>query len=93
MYSYAVMQIFLHFTLTFYIPFLVVTTWRGHIENVTNMTMVEEQKMLLTSSLDCTVRIWTFDGDYIGKPVLQEENTEILCKSSKLKFGLNVDLP
>ena len=46
--------------------YLVITTWRGHIESITSITLIEDQKMLLSSSLDCTVRLWTFDGEYIG---------------------------
>ncbi len=46
--------------------FAVVTNWRGHVESVTAMVMVEEHRMLLTSSLDCTVRVWTTDGEYVG---------------------------
>ncbi|XP_064637892.1 WD repeat-containing protein on Y chromosome-like [Lineus longissimus] len=41
-------------------------TWRGHIESVTCIDLVEEHKMMLTASLDCTVRMWTLDGEYVG---------------------------
>jgi WD40 repeat protein len=44
------------------------TMWRGHVESVTSTAIVEEHKMVVTSSLDCTVRMWTFDGEYVGKP-------------------------
>ena len=44
----------------------VLATWRGHIESVTSVTLVEAQKMILTSSLDCTVRLWTLEGHYVG---------------------------
>ncbi|XP_074650451.1 cilia- and flagella-associated protein 337-like [Tubulanus polymorphus] len=40
--------------------------WRGHIDSVTALDLVEDHKMIITASLDCTVRLWTFDGDYIG---------------------------
>lgn len=46
---------------------VVLKRWRGHIDNTTCMTIVEDPKILITSSLDCTVRLWTFDGDYVGK--------------------------
>ena len=40
--------------------------WRGHVESVTSITLVEENKLILTSSLDCTVRLWTLEGEYVG---------------------------
>ncbi|KAK3099235.1 hypothetical protein FSP39_001323 [Pinctada imbricata] len=45
-----------------------VHTWRGHIDSINNMELVfhEKQKLLMTASNDCTVRLWNFDGDYIG---------------------------
>ncbi|CAH1777712.1 unnamed protein product [Owenia fusiformis] len=40
--------------------------WRGHIENVTCIDLIEDSSMLLSSSLDHTVRLWTYDGRYVG---------------------------
>ena len=31
-----------------------------------SLTKVEEHKILLSSSVDCTVRMWNMDGHYIG---------------------------
>ena len=50
-----------------YLNFSVVTMWRGHVGSVTCLTLAEEHKMLLSSSMDCTVRVWTFDGEYVGE--------------------------
>ena len=65
--------IYHHITKTLIIPedasvfmCVVMNRWRAHVDNVTCLTLVEEQKILITSSLDCTVRVWTFDGDYVG---------------------------
>ena len=44
----------------------VIATWRGHVESVTCLHLIEEKQTLLTSSLDCTVRMWTTAGHYIG---------------------------
>ena len=41
--------------------------WRGHVESITSITLVEENKMIMTSSLDCTVRLWTLEGEYVGR--------------------------
>ena len=52
----------------FYIPlFQVLASWRGHLENVTCISIVDEPEMVLTSSLDCTVRLWTTKGHYVGE--------------------------
>ena len=42
-------------------------SWRGHVKSVTSLTMVEEHKILLSSSVDCTVRMWNMEGHYIGR--------------------------
>ena len=31
------------------------------------MDLVESHNILITTSLDCTVRLWTTEGHYIGK--------------------------
>ncbi|XP_041461483.1 WD repeat-containing protein on Y chromosome-like isoform X2 [Lytechinus variegatus] len=41
-------------------------SWRGHIQSITSMNLVEEHSILITSSLDCTVRLWTTEGHYVG---------------------------
>jgi len=30
------------------------------------MTLIEDHQLLITSSLDCTVRVWTYAGHYVG---------------------------
>ncbi|ELW48350.1 60S ribosomal protein L6, partial [Tupaia chinensis] len=40
--------------------------WRAHISMVTSLELIEEEKVLLSSSLDCTVRLWSRDGEFIG---------------------------
>ena len=45
---------------------VVVSKWRGHVENITCMALAEDHQLLMTSSLDCTVRLWTFSGHYVG---------------------------
>ena len=69
---------------------LVIVMWRGHVENITSITLVEETKMLITSSLDCTVRIWTYDSEYVGK--LFHYQLDQNCISSTLvHVRLNTD--
>ncbi|XP_076728370.1 cilia- and flagella-associated protein 337-like [Callospermophilus lateralis] len=43
-----------------------VTFWRAHVSMVTCLELIEEENILLSSSLDHTVRLWSMDGAYIG---------------------------
>nr|XP_023477104.1 LOW QUALITY PROTEIN: WD repeat-containing protein 64-like [Equus caballus] len=43
-----------------------VTFWRAHVSMVTSLELIEEEKFLLSSSLDLTVRLWSMDGEYTG---------------------------
>jgi len=47
-------------------PAELLNMWRAHIESVTCMDVIENENLLLTSSMDCTVRLWTLEGEYIG---------------------------
>ncbi|XP_059985526.1 LOW QUALITY PROTEIN: uncharacterized protein LOC132508994 [Lagenorhynchus albirostris] len=40
--------------------------WGAHISMVTFLELIEEEKFLLSSSLDRTVHLWSTDGEYIG---------------------------
>ncbi|XP_071951711.1 cilia- and flagella-associated protein 337-like [Antedon mediterranea] len=41
-------------------------SWRAHVESITCMDLVEGSDVVITSSNDCTVRLWTTGGHYIG---------------------------
>uniref|UniRef100_A0A8D2DRP7 Uncharacterized protein n=1 Tax=Sciurus vulgaris TaxID=55149 RepID=A0A8D2DRP7_SCIVU len=43
-----------------------VTFWRAHVSTVTCLELIEEENILLSSSLDRTVRLWSKTGAYIG---------------------------
>ncbi|XP_074153531.1 cilia- and flagella-associated protein 337-like [Sminthopsis crassicaudata] len=43
-----------------------VKIWRAHVNAVTCLELMEKEKVLLSSSIDCTVRLWSMDGEYIG---------------------------
>ena len=43
-----------------------VKTWRAHIQNISSIEYIETARILITSSIDCTIRVWTPDGKYIG---------------------------
>lgn len=60
----------------------VLLNWRAHIECITNVILVDEQKIIISASLDCTVRVWTLEaGDYIGT-FGQSENWNIYDSST-----------
>ncbi|XP_028817157.1 WD repeat-containing protein on Y chromosome isoform X4 [Denticeps clupeoides] len=40
--------------------------WRAHIKSITGLQIVDSDQVLLTSSTDCTVRLWSRNGEFIG---------------------------
>ena len=48
--------------------------WRAHVENINSLDFIDEYKLLITASSDCSVRLWNKDGDYIGEFILIIEN-------------------
>ncbi|XP_036453237.1 WD repeat-containing protein on Y chromosome [Colossoma macropomum] len=43
-----------------------VNFWRAHISSITGLQIIENDQVLLTSSTDCTVRLWSVHGEFIG---------------------------
>ncbi|XP_055052839.2 cilia- and flagella-associated protein 337 isoform X1 [Misgurnus anguillicaudatus] len=43
-----------------------VNFWRAHISSITGLKIIENDQFLLTSSVDCSVRLWNIHGDFIG---------------------------
>lgn len=54
-------------SITYVSHLLVVTTWRAHVENINSLDFIDEHKLLITASNDCSVRLWNKDGDYVGE--------------------------
>ncbi|KAG9491925.1 hypothetical protein GDO78_000430 [Eleutherodactylus coqui] len=40
--------------------------WRAHVEMITDLEVIDEDKVVLSSSLDCAARLWSIDGEFIG---------------------------
>ncbi|CAN2388852.1 WD40 repeats [Pristimantis euphronides] len=40
--------------------------WRAHRSDITRVITVEKHHVIVTSSQDCTVKLWTVQGEYIG---------------------------
>ncbi|XP_062873393.1 WD repeat-containing protein 64 [Trichomycterus rosablanca] len=47
-------------------PQKVVNFWRAHIGSITGLQIIENDQVLLTCSTDCTVRLWSVHGEFIG---------------------------
>ncbi|XP_030419988.1 WD repeat-containing protein 64-like isoform X2 [Gopherus evgoodei] len=47
-------------------PPALLLSWRAHSCSVTSVAWMSEHQLLLTSSVDCTVKLWSLEGEYIG---------------------------
>ncbi|CAC5376425.1 unnamed protein product [Mytilus coruscus] len=60
-----------------------VNTWRGHVDSISCIELVEKNKVIMTASIDCTVRLWNYEGNYIGTFGQPEQwdlyNTSTFC--------------
>lgn len=45
---------------------LLCSSYKAHIQPITGIIYIDEAKLVVTSSSDFTVRIWTLSGQYIG---------------------------
>ncbi len=43
-----------------------IKSWRGHTQNITAIQYIESAKVVISGAADCTIRIWSIDGKYIG---------------------------
>lgn len=46
-------------------PFLV-NSFRAHTKMVNHIEFVDSERLLITASSDCTIRVWTLEGRFIG---------------------------
>ncbi|XP_058042426.1 WD repeat-containing protein 64-like isoform X1 [Ahaetulla prasina] len=58
-----------------------VNHWRAHLGLVLTLEVIDEDNILLSCSIDCTIRLWSLNGEYIGT-FGQEEPWEIFNTSS-----------
>lgn len=45
---------------------VVMKKWRAHVSNVTALVYIESATTLISSATDCTIRVWSRQGEYIG---------------------------
>ncbi len=52
--------------INFFWRVLVNHMWRAHCESINALEFIETSKVLLSGASDCTIRVWSIDGMYIG---------------------------
>lgn len=50
---------------TFKYP-LLVNSYRAHTKSISNIEFVDDRKVIITTSHDCSIRVWTLNGLFIG---------------------------
>ncbi|XP_071952599.1 cilia- and flagella-associated protein 337-like [Antedon mediterranea] len=67
----------------------VVTTWHAHDTALVSVDLIdfENQQFLLTASTDCTCRLWTIEGHYVG--MLGQKHLWNIRKPETYKYPLN----
>ncbi|XP_046853202.1 WD repeat-containing protein 64-like isoform X2 [Xenia sp. Carnegie-2017] len=68
--------------------------WRAHVQEITCLDIGETYDVLLTSSIDCTVRLWTMNGHFIGtfgQPKLWDINQEVSYQHPMVPYDVLVD--
>ena len=48
-------------------------SWRSHVSSIVTVDVAEETNVIVTASTDCTVRLWSHKGRYIGMETLRME--------------------
>ncbi|XP_028397733.1 WD repeat-containing protein 64-like [Dendronephthya gigantea] len=69
-------------------------SWRAHVQEITSLDISEEYHVLLTSSVDCTVRMWTLNGHFIGtfgQPKMWDIHQEISYQHPMVPYDVLVD--
>ncbi|XP_063445611.1 WD repeat-containing protein on Y chromosome-like [Mytilus trossulus] len=69
---------------------LLVNSYRAHTKIINKMEYVEGEKLLITASSDCAIRLWTLNGLYIGT---FGETWESIPKLLKQMSTTNVRIP
>jgi WD40 repeat protein len=41
-------------------------SWHAHLRGISSLSFVKEKQLVISGSNDCTVRLWTACGKYIG---------------------------
>lgn len=44
----------------------VINCWRAHLTGISSCDFVGQNEMILTGSVDCAIRLWSFDGSHVG---------------------------
>ena len=41
-------------------------SFRGHLQSITSVDLISERELLLSASSDCSIRMWTLGGQFVG---------------------------
>jgi WD40 repeat protein len=44
--------------------------WYAHDDSISQINFIQEQKLLISSSFDCIVRIWSLKGEKLGSLIV-----------------------
>ncbi|KAM5192087.1 cilia- and flagella-associated protein 337-like [Mantella aurantiaca] len=69
-------------------PPVLLHCWRAHLYAISRVIPVAKHKVIVTSSQDCTVKLWTLQGEYIGT-FGQDKPWCIKITDGKEKIGNN----
>ncbi|XP_078507944.1 EF-hand calcium-binding domain-containing protein 8 isoform X7 [Lissotriton helveticus] len=42
------------------------SSWRGHLKNISHVEYVDKHKLIVTASYDCNIRLWRLSGSCLG---------------------------
>ncbi|XP_055341551.1 WD repeat-containing protein on Y chromosome-like [Paramacrobiotus metropolitanus] len=62
---------------------IILNVYRAHLSAIQHITVIPQRQVVITSSRDCSVRLWTFGGLYIGT----------LGQSEPLFIDISTDVP
>lgn len=62
----------------------VLAKWRAHVQPITDMLLLLEGGHIVTASTDCSVRVWTDKGDYIGTFGAAAEGSWMISNATSL---------
>jgi WD40 repeat protein len=70
-------------------PILLVT-YRAHLRPITSISYVHDRQLVVTGSIDCTIRLFTLTGRYIGffsQTLAWEPLSTMIVSKESVYFG------
>lgn len=72
---------------------MLLNSYKAHTKAITSINYIERRKILLTASSDCSVRLWTLSGQYLGTlgspvPITRLTSTTFLNKNHRIPLDI-----